>query len=50
MDIQITIIHFVILNLFQDLNGLLKQVQNDSEKQNGLDKKKRIRSGFLLFE
>ena len=31
--------HFVILNLFQDLNGILKRVQNDSERQNGLDKK-----------
>ena len=28
---------FVILNLFQDLKGILKQVQNDSERQNGLE-------------
>ena len=27
--------HFVILNLFQDLKGILKQVQNDSKRQNG---------------
>ncbi len=29
--------HLVILNLFQDLKGILKQVPNDSERQNGLD-------------